>query len=170
MKEKSNIILKELTPRMVSKEYVNWMNNYEITKYTEQKYTKHTMASIKKFVAGKKKSKYEFLYGIFLRKKNKHIGNIKLGPINFTHKYAIISYFIGNKNFWGKNCATKAIGQVVKIAKKMRLKKLEAGFYEMNYGSKKVLKKNNFKLEGILKSRYLYKNKRCNSFIYGLIL
>ena len=68
-----------------------------------------------------------------------NIGNIKLGPINFIHKTGEISYFIGEKELWGKGYTTLAIKEIIKIAKKMGLKKLKAGLYEMNIGSKKVL-------------------------------
>ena len=104
----------------------------------------------------------------FLLKKTKsHIGNIKLGPINFIHKFAEISYFIGEKELWGKGYTTK---EIIKIARKKKLKKLKAGLYEMNLGSKKVLEKNGFIKEGVLKSEIIYKNKRYNSYIFGKIL
>ena len=45
------------------------MNDYEVHKYTEQKYYKHSLSEIRKFVNKKNKSKYEFLYGIYLKKK-----------------------------------------------------------------------------------------------------
>ena len=34
---------------------------------------------------------------LFLNQKKTHIGNIKLGPINFDHLTSEISYFIGEK-------------------------------------------------------------------------
>ena len=148
------------------------MNDPEVQKYTEQKFVKHSLANIRKFVEEKNISKYEFLYGIFLIK-NKlkiHIGNIKLGPINFTHKTGVISYFIGDKELWGKGYATQAIKEISKIAKKKGLKKIKAGLYEMNIGSKKILEKNNFKLEGKMKSEIIYKGKRYNSYWFGKIL
>ncbi len=52
----------------------------------------------------------------------------------------------------------------------MNLKKLKAGFYEMNIGSKKVLEKNNFKPEGRMRSEIVYKGKRCDLYWYGKIL
>ena len=173
MKEKSNLILKELTPRMVSKEYVNWMNNYEITKYTEQKYTKHTMASIKKFVAEKKKSKDEFLYGIYYKKNNKyiHYGTIKMGPINFKHKYADISYIIGNKKNMNLGIATKSIKQILIIAKKkFKLKKILAGCYSNNISSYKTLIKNKFKKEGRLIKMYVFGKKRIDRLVYSKLI
>ena len=44
-----------------------------------------------------------------MKSKKIHIGNIKLGPIDFIHKNALISYFIGEKKYWGKNITTMAI-------------------------------------------------------------
>ena len=167
------IILKKLNLKKdISNKYQNWMNDFEVHKYTEQKYIKHSLADIRNFVRKKNKSKNEFLYGIFLKKNNLniHIGNIKLGPINFMHKYAAISYFIGEKELWGNGHATLAIKEIIKIAKKKGIKKLKAGLYEMNIGSKKVLTKNGFKIEGKFKSEIIYKGKRFNSYWFGKIL
>ena len=164
------IFLKELTPKDITKSYLKWMNDYNVHQFTEQRFKKHTIKNITKFVIEKRKSKNEFLYGIFLKNSKEHIGNIKLGPINFKHKYGDISYFIGNKKYWGKGFATEAISEIINIAKKKGVKKLQAYFYEMNYGSKKVLIKNNFKCEGILKSRIIFKKKRYKSYLYGLVL
>ena len=164
------IYLKELNKKNVTNSYVSWMNDLEVQQYTEQKYKKHTINDVLKFVEEKKKSKNEFLYGIFLKKNNEHIGNIKLGPINRMHKHADISYFIGNKKMWGRGYATKAIKKIISIAKKKNIKKLQAGCYEINKESIKILLKNKFKLEGILKKQIVFKNKRYDSFLFGLVL
>lgn len=156
----------------VSQKYLDWMNDQEVQKYTEQKYKKHSIKSIRKFVEEKNKSKNNFLYGIFLKKKklNSHIGNIKLGPINYTHKTSEISYFVGEKKLWGKNYATLAIKEIIKIAKIKKIKKIRASLYEMNKGSFEVLKKNGFKIEGKLRSEVIYKKKRYAIFLFGKIL
>jgi RimJ/RimL family protein N-acetyltransferase len=167
------IILRKLNlNKDISNKYLEWMNDLEIHKYTQQKYIKHTLSKIKKFVKEKNKSKNEFLYGIFLNRNNLniHIGNIKLGPINFVNKTGQISYFIGEKELWGKGYATLAIKEIIKIANKMNLKKLKAAVYEMNIGSKKVLEKNNFKLEGKLKSEIICRGKKANSYLFEKIL
>ena len=71
---------------------------------------------------------------------------------------------------WGKGYATLAIKEIIKIAKKKGIKKLKAGFYEMNVGSKKVLLKNGFKIEGRFRSEIVYKRKRFSRFWVGKIL
>ena len=101
MKKSKMIILKKLNLKSdISKKYQNWMNDLKVTEFTEQKYKKHSLEDIRKFVNEKNKSKNEFLYGIFLKQDSLklHIGNIKLGLINYRNKSAEISYFLGEKN------------------------------------------------------------------------
>jgi len=168
----SKIFLKKLNPEKdVTNKYKSWLNDIAIKQYTEQKYRKHSIKDIKKFIIEKNNSKDEFLFGIFLkRKKNIHIGNIKLGPIKWFHKSAEISYFIGEKKLHNKGYASEAIRKILVFAKKIKIKKINAGFYSINKGSEKVLKKNGFKIEGILKSQIINKKKRIDSIIMGKIL
>ena len=172
-KIKTEIRLKELNLSDVNKTYQKWMNDSEIFRFSKQSNKKHSLRQIKEFVLNKKKSKSEFLYKILIyeNKKNKHVGNIKLGPINFENKTADISYFIGEKNYWGQGITTKAIKMIINLAKKkFKLKKLQAGHWEKNIASKKVLLKNKFKLEGILKSQIQTKKGRVDRYLYGLII
>tara|TARA_S200000501_G_C20766456_1_gene718536 strand:- start:559 stop:1089 length:531 start_codon:yes stop_codon:yes gene_type:complete len=176
VKKKKIIDLKILTESEVSKRYHYWMNDKNVLKYTAQFGSKHSIKDIINFVREKRKSKNEFLYGIFISNQNnsfkEHIGNIKLGPINFRNLSADVSYLIGEKKYWGKGYATLAVNKIVKIAKKkFKLRKLQAGHQKNNLGSSKVLLRNKFKLEGIFKSQIrTSKNKRTDRYVYGLIL
>ena len=154
MKKSVKIVLRKLNLKKdISKKYQNWMNDFEVFKFTRQKNKNHSLDDIKKFVKEKNRSKNEFLYGIFLNKNNskKHIGNIKLGPINLRLKSSDISYFVGEKKLWGHGYSTLAIAELIKIAKKKKLEKLRALSHKINNGSKIVLIKNGFKKKGIFK-------------------
>ena len=167
------VFLKKLHPKKdISNKYKNWMNDKVVHEFSVQKFKKHSLSSIRKYVKDMNSSKNNILLGIFINRKNKkeHIGNIKIGPINFFYKTAYISYFIGERNLWKKGYGTKAIKEVIKIAKRKKIKKLKAGFVEINPSSKRVLEKNGFKKEGILRSEEEHKNKRYNAFIYGKVL
>jgi RimJ/RimL family protein N-acetyltransferase len=169
----NKIKLIELTTKDYSDRYLQWMNDLRITKFTEQKYIKHKKRDIINFINKKKKSNTEFLYGIFfVENKNKiHLGNIKIGPINKIHLTAPISYFLGETKYHGQGIVSVAIKKIIKIAKyKFKLKKLYAGFYKDNIGSKKVLKKNNFVFEGKFKSQLKIGKKRTDHIFYGLLL
>ena len=55
MKNKHNsIYLQELNIYDVTREYVNWLNDYSVVQFTEQKFYKHNIKSVKKFVQEKK--------------------------------------------------------------------------------------------------------------------
>ena len=165
------IFLKELNEKNVTKEYVRWLNSPTVNLYTEQRYFRHTIKSVKKYVIEKKKSKSEFLYGIFLVSNKNHVGNIKIGPINKIHKTTFISYFIGNSKLRSKGIMSEAFNQIFNLAKKkFKIKKIQAGIHDKNISSKKLLKKNKFKLEGIFSSQLIYNKKRIKKLIYGKIL
>ena len=167
------LILKKLDLKKdITHKYKKWMNDKEVHKYSAQRLTSHTISSIRKYVKLINRSKNEFLLGIFIKKKFKleHIGNVKIGPVNYFYKTAYISYFIGEKELWKKGLGAKAIKEIIKIARKKKIKKLKAGLNKINHASKRVLEKNGFKREGILKSEEEHNKKRYDAYIYGKIL
>lgn len=165
------IFLKKLKlNKDITKKYLNWINDPDINKYTEQRFKRKKLHDIKKFVIEKNISKTEYLYGIFLKSGNVHIGNIKLGPINQNHKTAFISYFIGEKELQNKGYGKRAIELVCNIAKKKKIKKIKAGCFSINLPSIQVLKKNGFKLEARLKKELVFNKKRYDQCILSKFL
>ena len=167
------MFIRELKISDVSKKYIGWLNDENTNIYTEQKYFKHTKKKVIKYVKEKIKSKNEFLFGIFIteNKKNIHIGNIKIGPINFQHKFSEISYLVGDSNFINQGVATSAVKIAIRLCRsKFKIKKLIAGCYKKNKASKKVLQKNKFKLKGIILKKLILNKKREDHLIFGLNL
>ena len=168
LKVDESIHLKTIVAADVSEAYVVWLNDYLVTKFTEQKYSNHSLHSVKEFVSQQHMSENNLLFGIFI--KGLHVGNIKLGPIKFEHLSAEISYFIGEKEFWNKGIASKCVSTVVQYATaELNLKKINAGYYENNIGSAKVLEKCGFVIEGIRRSDVIFENKRISSILVGFI-
>ncbi len=153
------IYLKVLSEEDVGDAYVSWMNDYEIVKYTESRFFQHTMESIKQFVINSTNTN-NILFGIFINDKKTHIGNIKLGSINWIHRYADVGIIIGDKNYWGQGIATSAIKIVTDYAfNHLNLHKLVAGAYQYNLGSINAFKKNGFESVYIDKERYFFEGK-----------
>lgn len=162
------IYLRTLFASDVTQDYVGWLNDYEVTKYTEQKNFKHSHSSTLEFVEQKVLSKKDILFGIFF--KSRHIGNIKLGPINWFHSSAEVSFFIGDKNFWGYGIASKCVKSLVNYAVgDLNLKKINAGYYQENLGSAKVFKKCGFSIEGIQAKNILFEGKRISLVLVGYV-
>jgi len=163
----NRIKLNILTTKDVTTKYVSWLNNYEITKYTEQSKNRQTNSSVKEFVLKKYKSKYNFLFGIYVN--DNHVGNIKLGTIKWDHHVSDISFFIGDTNYWGKGIATAAVKKVVNFGfTKLKLNKVNAGYYQNNLSSAKVFKKSGFSIEGVRKNNIIYEGRKINSVLVGI--
>ena len=163
------LYLRSITLRDANKVYLGWLNNKKVNKVLETRHNKQTLKEIKKYILNFKKEKSTLL-AICLNESNKHIGNIKIGAVNENHKYAYISYFIGDTDEWGKGYGTEAVKLTLKISFNiLNLYKCYAGIYKKNIASAKVLKNSGFKKEAILKSSLIYLGKRDDHIIYSVL-
>lgn len=150
----------------ISSDYINWMNDPEVVRFTEQKFMKTSKSDITRYLHEMENSPTDLLFGIY--NDIKHIGTIKLGAINFFHKTASLSYLIGAKEYWGKGIASCAISEMINIGfSGLQLEKINAGVYANNIASVRVLEKNGFELEGIRKSQFKFENERINGLLFG---
>lgn len=167
--EGSAIYLREVRESDVTEDYYNWINDSEVNQYLETRYFPRSKSNILNFVKALDGSKDEILLAICDKASDKYIGNIKLGPINWVHRYADISLLIGDKDYWGKGLATEAIHLVTGFAfNTLNLHKLKAGCYADNAGSKKAFEKVGFVKEGHLKNMWIVNRGYQDWIILGL--
>ncbi len=145
MRMENRLDIKTLYEDSISDQYLAWMNDTEVLKFTESRWSKYNVDDLKLFVKNINNSPKDYLFGIFIIETGKHIGNIKIGNINSQHKFADLGIIIGVKEEWSKGYATEAIKLVVDYAFiQLKLFKLTAGVYANNLGSIKALKKAGF--------------------------
>lgn len=150
--------------------YVDWLNDPDVNQYLETRWDEQTMESIIEFVDFQRRNNHSILFAIILKEDNRHIGNIKIGPINEHHKHADVSYFIGEKSLWGRGIATEAINLICEFAfNELNLHKCEAGVYVEAIASWKALEKNGFKKEATFREHVISKGKYIDVYRYGLI-
>ena len=160
MSVKLNFILLKKIPKIKElRIWINWLNDFEVVKYSEQRFKEHTIKTQKSFLRKKLKEKKSLIFIILNNKE--FIGVLELGSINLVHKTCGIMYFIGEKKYWYKKIGTKLVYFGANYAKKkLKLKKIITSVYKKNKGSLKVLRNNKFKIAGVLKKNFiLYKNK-----------
>lgn len=167
----NEIKIKPLTEENATLDYVEWLNNTEINQYLESRFIEHSKKTIAKYITELNESKQDYLFGIFDKELGKHIGNIKIGPVNPIYRRAEVGLLIGDKNYWGKGIASKAIGLICDYSKnELDLHKLEAGCYADNIGSLKAFLKSGFVIEGQLKDHFRNSNQWCDAYRLGKIL
>jgi RimJ/RimL family protein N-acetyltransferase len=126
--------LKALDPAALGPDYAAWLNDPVINRYLEVRFEVQTPESIARFVRAMNASADNYLFGIF--SDQKHIGNIKLGPIDRHHRRGEIGLLIGDRSSWGRGIGREAIGLVTDFAfETLNLHKVTAGCYAENEAS-----------------------------------
>lgn len=168
--EGEKIYLREVRESDVTDEYCAWINDPEINQYLETRFYPRSRNDILNFVQKKDANPNEILFAICHKKNDTHIGNIKLGPINWIHRKGDVSLLIGDKNYWGQGIATEAIRLVVEFAFfTINLNKVNAGYYSENKGSVKAFEKCGFKVEGSFEEECFSHGKYINTVRTGLL-
>lgn len=167
---KSDIYLRQITLSDCTNRYVEWLNDPDVNRYLETRWHEQNLSTIKDFVRSQLDNNHSYLFAIVKRDTDKHIGNIKIGPINPYHHHADISYFIGEKNFWGRGLATQSIQLVCKFGfEDLNLHRIEAGAYSSAIGSWKALERNGFKREAIFRRQVISDDKYIDAYRYGVL-
>jgi len=139
-----------LTGDAVTEDYVNWLNDPRINRFLESRHVHHTLQGTEQFVRACLASPNTLFLGIrSLELNGRHVGNIKLGPIDHRHGLGEIGLLVGEPRAWGRGIGSDAIAAMCDIAfTQLRLRKITAGCYGSNVGSEKAFMKAGFEIEG----------------------
>ncbi len=166
MKYKINLIIQKKIPsKNILLKWINWLNNSRVSKFSSRSFIKHTITSQKKFVKQRITDKNCKLF--LIKYLNLYIGVIELTNIEYKNKNCEIRYLIGNPSLWGKGLASESIKLASKYAfKRLKIKTIYADTHQDNLASQKVLKKNNFKIQGRIKKFFSGKAKARDKIIF----
>lgn len=163
------IYLREVRLSDVTEQYYTWLNDSEINQYLETKFVPRSLENIAGFVKRMDGNEKEPFFAMCLHEDDRHVGNIKIGPINWYHRSADISLFVGDKSLWGKGIATEAIQLVTDFGFQiLNLNKIKAGCYGGNLGSAKAFEKCGFLREGFLREQFISHGQKVDMIVMGI--
>jgi ribosomal-protein-alanine N-acetyltransferase len=146
-------------------------NNEEVWKYSIDEPSKSIEESneyLNQIIGNYEKIGYDY-YALFLNDSGKYIGEAGILNIDQSHNRGLIGYNI-LPEYWKRGYASEAVKAFVDylfIEKKVQ--RVEAYVLENNIGSRKVLIKNGFKEEGLLRDYIFIKGAFQNVYCFGLI-
>ncbi len=155
--QSARLLLRPLAESDLTLTYVAWLNDPAVNAFLETRFCPQTLESVRYYWQQHQGDANSPWWAICRRnQQNRHIGNIKLGPIHPMHRRADISLFIGDRSSWGQGFATEAITLVRDWGfQELNLRKLRAGLYAANHGSRRAFEKCGFQLEGTLRQEAL---------------
>lgn len=160
-----------LRPEDVSDAYLGWLADSDISRFLESRFDTHDRESVEAYVGGMLASERDLFLGIFDKSLGRHVGNIKLGPIDRRHGLGEIGIMIGDRAAWGRGIGTAAIRILEAIAREpLGLRKLTAGCYASNLGSSKAFEKAGFAVEGVRRAHYLLDGRPEDGVLLGKII
>ncbi|MFC1630134.1 GNAT family N-acetyltransferase [Patescibacteria group bacterium] len=175
------IYLKPLGEKNATKEYCGWLNDPGANQYLETK--EATIAGLKKYIEEKNKNPNCLFLGIFFKENQKphtssttsrtawdrHIGNIKLEPIDFKNRKATAGILIGNKDYWGRGIGTEAMKLLVDYGfKYLNLKEINLGVLSQNKAAIRVYEGVGFKVKRIDKKSVHHSQKLYNTILMSI--
>lgn len=168
--EGKRLYLREVRLADVNENYYRWMNDREVTRYLESRFYPNSMEKLAEYVASKLGDRNNVFLAIVLKEGDRHIGNIKLGPIDWIHRVGDVGLIIGEKDCWGKGYASEAISLMGEYAfGRLNLRKVTAGCYASNQGSVKAFQKAGFVIEGLRLQHYYCDGKYDDAVLLGIL-
>jgi RimJ/RimL family protein N-acetyltransferase len=170
-----NALLRLVTMDDCTQRYVDWLLDPEVHRYLETRWSPQSLDTVRSFVGGLIDSPSSYLFAIVAPRVSggpvdTHVGNIKIGPIDAHHACADVSYFVGERDAWGKGIASDAVAIATRIAfERLELHRLQAGAYSSNVASTRVLEKSGYRIEGRLRGRLRAGDAWEDHLWYGLL-
>jgi RimJ/RimL family protein N-acetyltransferase len=137
-----------------AQDFVAALNNVRVSRYMKNIPYPYTSAiarawlkkQTRRRLAGQNEPGHYFV----IEKDGRAIGLVSLSGIKEKHE-ATFGYWLAPE-YWGRGLMTKAVRLVADFGfKRLKLRRIQAYVFKSNPASVKVLEKNNFKKEGLLK-------------------
>jgi ribosomal-protein-alanine N-acetyltransferase len=109
-------------------------------------------------------------FAIRLAASGEYIGFVHLGEIEGGMRRCKLGYVIGEKPHWGRGYATEAVRAALGHAfGTLGMHRVQAGAYPTNPASIRVLEKNGFRREGVLRSSVARGDGFIDEIVFGLL-
>jgi [ribosomal protein S5]-alanine N-acetyltransferase len=148
--------LRPLAPEDVTEDYLAWLRDRDVTRQLEVRFERHTLESLRAWVEETGARDDTLLLAIVERASGRHVGNIKVGPLDRRHGTADVGLLIGAKDCWGRGYATEAISLATQLGfEQLGARKLTAGCYASNAASAAAFRRAGWRDEGVRRRQFV---------------
>ena len=153
------LIIEPFTEKLLTAEYVSWLNDPNIVRFSEQRHKTHTLESVRQYLKSFENSANCF-WAIFAKERMLgHIGNMT-AYIDINNKIADLAILIGKEEAWGKGYATEAWMAVCRhLFEVVKVRKITAGCVSTNTRMLKLMERTGMIKDGCRRRHYIWENQ-----------
>jgi len=164
------IYLRPLRQEDLSERYLGWLNDPEVNKYMESGIFPYTKDRLERFYEQVTTSKDQIMVAIIDKETDQHIGNVKLGPIDWSNRRATFGIMIGDKRFWGRGICVEVTRLMVEYAFfRLDLRRIDLGVYAEHDAAVSCYEKVGFRVEGRFRQDLFHEGKYKDKLWMGLL-
>jgi [ribosomal protein S5]-alanine N-acetyltransferase len=164
------IYLRPLDVDDLNEKYLSWLNDPQIRRYLESGIFPYTRGDLVKYYEQIASSPNNVFLSIIDKESDQHIGNIKLGPINWVHRKGTLGILIGEKSFWGKGVGSEALHLMIEYGFfRLNLKRIDLGVYAEHKAAIRIYEKIGFQVEGCFREDLFHEGEYKDRIWMGLL-
>jgi RimJ/RimL family protein N-acetyltransferase len=147
--ETPRLLLEPFSRQHSSDQYVNWMNDPDVVRFSEQRHRRHTRASVAAY-ANSFEGTPHYFWAIVARDQNLgHVGNIS-ATVDVPNAVADVGILIGAKAVWGRGFGTEAWREVCRfLIADCGLRKVTGGTVSCNEGMLAIMRHVGMREDGV---------------------
>ncbi len=167
--EGKKIYLRPVERQDLGGDYFRWINDVANDEFTEHAQFPHSLDELERFAQSKWRDSSCIWLAIIEKKSNRHIGNLEIARIDYTHRRAGFKIIIDRLHH-GKGYGTEATKLILRHTfKTLNLHRVYLSVNESNAKARFLYKKLGFKQEGIAREGLLRDGKWKNIIMMGLL-
>jgi len=144
----SKVLLCPFEAADINAEYIGWLNDPEVVKYSNQRFARHTRESCLRYFHSFEGSPNMFI-SVRRRDNDSAIGTMT-AYVSPQHQTVDIGILIGSRAMWGSGLGQDAWNTLINwFIKQSGIRKLTAGAMRCNAGMVKLMKRSGMTLEAI---------------------
>jgi ribosomal-protein-alanine N-acetyltransferase len=164
------VYLRPLEFEDLNERYLSWLNDPVVSRYLESGIFPSTREDLEKFFRQVTASRDQVMLAIVNKETDQHIGNVKLGPINWVHRKATFGILVGDKQFWNAGIGTEATQLTVEYAFfRLNLRRIDLGVYAEHEAAVHSYERVGFRVEGRFREDLFHEGQYKDRLWMGLL-
>lgn len=164
------IYLRPLARSDLNATYLGWLNDPVVARYLESGTFPTTLEQLERYYDRSAAAPAEVHLAIAECEGDAHVGNVKLGPIDWVHRRATFGILVGERRCWGRGIGTRATRLMVEYAfDRLDLHRVVLGVYAEHEAAVRSYARVGFRVEGRCREDFFHEGARKDRLWMGLL-